>query len=537
MTDIDKVNEFDAVQKLLNENQLEQAKTLCDAWVANNPSDVAFNATGLVYATLGLMNEATQFFQKALVQNPNVVAYHNNISNAYLALGYIDKAKQHLFQALRIDPQHAESYNNLGSLLYKQQLFLEAIPYFQKALRIDPKYWEAHYNLAHSYSKTNQVQLAITHYKEVLTQKPQHPIAHFNLGLLFFEVKAFIMAEQHLQTAVALNPSNSIAAEYLGNTLIELGKIDEAILSYQKSLEIIFQEENTDSTKSLNEQTHNKEKTSEIHHNLAILFLRTQDKKNALFHFEKSVSLNSNNETAKHMIQALKGEESTEAPPKYIKALFDQYADYYNEHVKTQLKYEVPGLLRNAVGKTLKNKLHTGRVLDLGCGTGLCGIYFRDLALELIGVDISAKMLEKAIELGAYDEVKNCDLIDYLSLPNLMSFDLIIAADVLVYRGDLKILFEKVSRALNIEGLFAFTTEHLDDEFADVFVGVLENAKMPLEQPRYHLQETGRFSHSKQYIHELAQEFQFSIELEEPIIPRLHQDKDLKGDLYILKKM
>lgn len=35
------------------------------------------------------------------------------------------------------------------------------------------------------------------------------------------------------------------------------------------------------------------------------------------------------------------------------------------------------------------------RILDLGCGTGLCGAWFTDYAKDLVGVDISPNMIEQ----------------------------------------------------------------------------------------------------------------------------------------------
>ena len=37
-----------------------------------------------------------------------------------------------------------------------------------------------------------------------------------------------------------------------------------------------------------------------------------------------------------------------------------------------------------------------GDVLDIGCGTGLCGPLLRPIAVSLCGVDLSAGMIEKA---------------------------------------------------------------------------------------------------------------------------------------------
>jgi len=44
-------------------------------------------------------------------------------------------------------------------------------------------------------------------------------------------------------------------------------------------------------------------------------------------------------------------------------------------------------------------------VIDLGCGTGLVGERFRDIAGKLIGIDVSINMIHKAKKKNIYDEL------------------------------------------------------------------------------------------------------------------------------------
>lgn len=443
------------------------------------------------------------YFKQALLLEPTAVSLHNNLSNIYVSLGNLDEALKHLYEAIRLNPQHAESYNNLGRLLYKQARIPEALPHFEKALRLDPNYWEAHYNLAHSLSSLNQLNQATAHYQEVIRLVPDHPIAHFNVGLIYVENENYLLAETHLSKAVKLDAQNIEALRQLGQVYVQLGKTDEAMHTYQQVL-------------------HLNPNLADVHHNLAILYLRQPDRTKALIHFTEALKLDPTNDTAKHMVMALGSDptcskSSTIAPPGYITKLFDQYAEYYDTHVKTKLKYNAPGLLRNAVGRCLENNYTVGRVLDLGCGTGLCGVYFRDLALELIGVDLSAKMIAKANALGAYEKLVHADIFEYLKKPDLEPFKLIIACDVLVYAGDLEELFKNVNRLLLPDGLFAFTTELVD--------GV---------RPHYQLQPTGRFAHSTTYIHDLVKRDQFQITHEEIIVLRKQEGKPIQGQIWIL---
>lgn len=535
--------------------------------------------SGLLYVKNKEYEKAKLCFEKAIQQNPNDISAHLNLSNVYIALNDHEKAKQHLHQALRLDPHHAESYNNLGRLFYKENLLSDAIPFFEKALRINPDYWEAHYNLAHSLTKKNQASQAMVHYQEALRLKPDHAFAHYNLGLLLFEMQSYEPAETHLKQAIELGLKEPMALYYLAHSLLALGKVEQAKQWFEEVIKAIpiqseihgemqreTQRETPEKTQNetpksnVNNKAENKQQETnqfleilaQSHHNLAVLNLRTNQKSQALNHFEQTLALNPNNETAQHMIEALKGIQSnnkTKAPNAYISELFDQYADYYDEHLKLDLKYAVPGRLRNAVGRCLGKELKPGRVLDLGCGTGLCGIYFRDLALTLIGIDLSPKMVEKAKSLGAYDEVVCGDFNEYLLSEThtilLSQFDLILAADVLVYLGDLKESFQNIAKALNNNGLFAFTIE-LDEtsDFSSIKsinsinkLNTQEFIDKTKSLPHYFLQLTGRYTHTVSYIHELASENHLSIEVEDSIVLRKNQDKEILGILFVLRKV
>jgi predicted TPR repeat methyltransferase len=94
----------------------------------------------------------------------------------------------------------------------------------------------------------------------------------------------------------------------------------------------------------------------------------------------------------------------------------------------------------------------------LGCGTGLAGAVFTPLATRLDGVDLSPAMIEKARARGIYDQLVVADLEDALAADGAC-YDLILAADTLVYLGDLAVVFEAARRRLSPEGYFLFTVE------------------------------------------------------------------------------
>jgi predicted TPR repeat methyltransferase len=144
----------------------------------------------------------------------------------------------------------------------------------------------------------------------------------------------------------------------------------------------------------------------------------------------------------------------------YVRHLFDQFAADYDVRMISQLGYAAPRILRE-----LADLVMAGRgaldVLDLGCGTGLTGVAFKDLAQRLDGVDLSPVMIEKARARGVYDRLAVADIE---TSQGGGRYDLLLAADTLVYLGDLTQILAVASRSLRAGGFFLFTVERKDGD-------------------------------------------------------------------------
>ena len=148
--------------------------------------------------------------------------------------------------------------------------------------------------------------------------------------------------------------------------------------------------------------------------------------------------------------------------PAYVKALFDQYAPKFDAALLDELGYRGPALLLAAVviaragaGQPARFR----RAIDLGCGTGLAARAFSEIAGEIIGFDLSPRMIERARLTGLYADLAVAEIVEGLAGQPAASADLILAADVMVYVHDMTPLLREVARVLAPGGLFAFTLE------------------------------------------------------------------------------
>lgn len=145
--------------------------------------------------------------------------------------------------------------------------------------------------------------------------------------------------------------------------------------------------------------------------------------------------------------------------PAYVRALFDSYADTFDDHLTEALGYRGPQLVLRALEAVAPGARHAD-CLDLGCGTGLVGEAVRPLVDRLAGVDIAPAMVEKAREKGVYDALAVGELTRHLAEAVApASLDLLLAADVLIYIGDPAQVLAGAARALRPGGLFAFTAQ------------------------------------------------------------------------------
>jgi predicted TPR repeat methyltransferase len=154
-------------------------------------------------------------------------------------------------------------------------------------------------------------------------------------------------------------------------------------------------------------------------------------------------------------------------------------------------------------------------VLDLGCGTGLCGPLLKPLARTLTGVDLSPNMLEMARKRGIYDQLVCSDLTTFLE-PQTACFDLVVATDVFIYVGALEAVFEATRAAVRPGSLFAFSFESSENE--DLV-----------------LRPTRRYAHSVAYIERLAGDHGFEILSLEPSVIREEGGQDQNGYLAVLR--
>ena len=150
-------------------------------------------------------------------------------------------------------------------------------------------------------------------------------------------------------------------------------------------------------------------------------------------------------------------------------------------------------------------------ILDLGCGTGLCGIQITNNFKSFVGVDISKHMLIKAKKKSIYTNLICCDIIQFLK-KSRKEFELILAGDVFIYFGDLINLFKLSFDVLSENGRFLFSIEET-------------------KSCGFKATQTGRYAHNFNYIKEVVQDSNLKLEKYKDLNIRTEHNKFVKGKI------
>jgi predicted TPR repeat methyltransferase len=296
------------------------------------------------------------------------------------------------------------------------------------------------------------------------------------------------------QEAIRLRPDSPQTFYHQGNLMQALGRADEAAASFMQAARLDPSLETA-------------------HYNIAAYYKLKGELENASACYRRVLELQPNNPTARFLLAATSGKDQPgSAPAQYLTELFDDYAERFDDHLVKELGYRGPQSLRAAipdqpVGQTLD-------ILDLGCGTGLCGAAFRDLARTLTGIDLSPQMLARAEARGIYNRLIQGSVPDALNHASA-AFDLILAGDLLIYIGHLAPLFPAIRKALRPAGRFVFQVE-------------------AYEHPGFALRPSVRFAHSATYVRELAHASGLTeVSMRQEVV-RTENHQEIAGYIFVL---
>ncbi|MFO1390843.1 MAG: tetratricopeptide repeat protein [Agitococcus sp.] len=459
---------------------------------------VTLKKEGDRYLAVEQYEVAASYYRKALVIAPN-------FTDALIALAYVlteanivDEAAQYLQQVLSATPDNVDAHFMLGNIANSKGDLRRAIDHYIRVTNINPQFEFAYHALFGIYQAQGNSVLAKSILERAIAAIPSSSYFLFERAGLYFAEQDYQKAMTLLQKILTISPDDIACHKNMASLYIRLGKEVDAI----PHLEHIITLTPDDAT---------------VYEDLANAYLKQDNKKQALRCFNEIIRLEPNS-PFQHLVAAFSGETTTTAPTAYIQKLFDHYAQNFDSHLTQVLDYNVPQKLVAMIqsySNFINKKLD---VLDLGCGTGLFGQYIAPFAQHIVGVDLSANMLEKAMQHQVYQSLVQKDLLVMMKEETSATYDLIVATDVFIYVGDLEAVFAEARRLLRGQGIFAFSTEALSVDGADDSVD-------------FRLNDAGRYEHSWTYLTKLAKKSGLDLlEVQQDVI-RLEKNEPVSGHL------
>jgi predicted TPR repeat methyltransferase len=378
--------------------------------------------------------------------------------------GDLDAAERSYRHVLAMSAGHPDALHYLGVLLHQRGQSENAIELVRKSLRITPRHADAHSNLGNIYKECGRLAEAEACYRQALELVPGHPQAIGNLAVVLQAQERADEARLSYASWLHSCPDDARAHHLYGRFLCthprDLGDVEQSLECFRTAF--LLDGDNLRVLEDLG---------------MTLYGLGRSDEAAAVY--RDWAARDPDDPIPRHMLAAC---GAAEAPPRaedaYVRDLFDRFAGSFDEQLLKNLGYRAPRVLIDALGAGVQGEALD--VLDAGCGTGLCGPLIRARARQLVGVDLSAGMLEQARLRDCYDALVESELTAYLAA-HPGSCDLVLCADTLVYFGDLGHVLSLTYAALRPGGRLAFSLEAL--------VGT-----------DYELSPSGRYRHGRRYV-------------------------------------
>jgi len=481
--------------------QLQQAETLYRDVLQREPQQFdALHLLGVLARQGGAADDAVALIGRALAIDPRQAIAHCNLGAALQDLRRHEEALASFERALALQPAYPLALVNRGNALRKLGRPGEAVASYDAALAIAPQSLDALCNRGVALQLLGDAEAALDSFGRALTLQPDHAPSYAGAAVALQQAGMYEQAREAYRNALELHPDDAEGWCNHGTLMQRLGEHEEALASCERALRIA-------------------PGSPRVHLQRGHALRALGEQGAAIGAYRDALSCGADAASVAYLLAALgSGAAPSAPPPQYVAALFDQYAFDFDHHLQQVLAYRAPQLLIAALAPHVPAQ--RGAVLDLGCGTGLCGPLLRPYAATLAGADLSARMLEQAARHGLYDELACADLVTFLAGRPAGSAALAVAADVFVYVGELAPAFAAARGALRTGGLFALTVEALDDE----------------EPGGFRLRPSGRYAHGRAYVETLVATHGFTVRAMTRDVLRQDAGSDVAGWIVVLEK-
>ncbi len=201
---------------------------------------VDLNRQAEVYLVEGRLNEAVAACESALKIEPTLAVACQTLGKVMQVRGEVEQAKQWYEAALDRNPNLPEVYANLGSLYSQGKQWKKAIASCEKAIALAPSFAAAYRLLAKIWMQLDRRAEAADCWYQAFKIEPNWATAEENvtLGNSLVELGKLDRATECYSRAIELDPQLATAYHNLGEMLVAQKRWDEAIANYQQAIAI-----------------------------------------------------------------------------------------------------------------------------------------------------------------------------------------------------------------------------------------------------------------------------------------------------------
>ncbi|OIR09584.1 magnesium-protoporphyrin O-methyltransferase [mine drainage metagenome] len=387
--------------------------------------------------------------------------------------GDTENAKATYLRILEAVPEEPRSLHFLGILLHQEEKSDLALSCVKRSIELFPDSPDWRNDLGNILADRGDFAGAVAEFESAIVLMPGNPVYWNNLGAVQDRCGRSAEAYLSFQEAIAIDPFFGDALINLASLLDREGRQVEATEYHCRAYVLA--------------PTHGKPKSM-----LGIAYCRLGRLAEAAEIYREWMFEEPDNPIPKHHFLACsKAAVPLRASDDYVEKHFDRSAANFDFNLNN-IAYRGPEMIGRALERVAADSRGFS-VLDAGCGTGLCASMLSVYAKRLIGVDLSSAMLDEAKKRGLYHELVKCEITHYLA-EHPDCFDLVAAADTLIYFGALEELFSAAYSALRPGGFLVFTVE--DERSANATFSFNPN---------------GRYSHGKDYLDTLLLQSGFEL--------------------------
>ncbi|MBR6663956.1 MAG: tetratricopeptide repeat protein [Alphaproteobacteria bacterium] len=401
----------------------------------------------------------------------------------------LEEKEKYFFRAYNLRSDRSDLINLIAGVKRAKGCKSDALIWYHKALVFDENNVEALLGVADLNLELKEYKKAEIYYLKSFNEGVNSVGAYLNYGALLFETKRYNEALEFYRKAINKESDNPDVCYNLALILKEVGDYEEALgLMFNAHLKQINRDEFVIGIMETLVELY--EKNPELALKIALNWQKSDE----------------NNVFSKRILKGMTfgiDEDDLE----YTKRLFNAFSKSYDETIKK--------LESNIINKFMElNPKLKGKILDLGCGTGLAGYLLKNKEVELYGVDLSENMIDEAQKKSVYKELYCQDIKSFLDEKDIGEFDVVTMFDVVSYMGDLR---DILCRLKGKEVWFS-----------------IEKAQDNINKD-YYLTPNGRYKHKLSYIEGLKNEYNFFKIKEFEIVLRNEADVPVLGYLIMLK--